>query len=183
MSEIRVASRYAKALLDLSIEQKSTEVILKDVKDFLSTLKVHHQIDVMLKSPVVSSDHKIAVLNQIFGKTYNALTMSFFKIVIRKNRASYLHTVANVFIEQYNELNNIVKASVKTAQTIDDKLAQEIKQFMESYTGKKIELQSSVDPKLIGGMVLQMGDKLFDASISGKLNKLKHDLLNTYISK
>ena len=94
-----------------------------------------------------------------------------------------MDVIAKVFIEQYNVLNNIMQATVKTAQVIDDKLKEEIKLFIEKYMGKKVELKSIVDPKLIGGLMIQMDDKLFDASISGKLNQLKQDLLNTYISK
>ena len=94
-----------------------------------------------------------------------------------------MDVIAKVFIEQYNILNNIMQATVKTAQVIDDKLKEEIKLFIEKYMGKKVELKSIVDPKLIGGLMIQMDDKLFDASISGKLNQLKQDLLNTYISK
>jgi F-type H+-transporting ATPase subunit delta len=102
---------------------------------------------------------------------------------VRKNRAYYLSAIAAAFIDQYNALNNIMQASVKTAHPIDEKLTDEIRQFISSYSGKQVELKSVVDASLIGGLVIQMEDKLFDASVNGKLNKLKHDLLNTYISK
>ncbi len=183
MSETRVASPYAKALIDLSIEQKNLEVILSDIKDFLANIKRNPQLDVMLKSPVIKGQDKIAILKKVFGKNYQKSTMDFFELIITKNRAYYLDVIAKIFIEQYNTFNNIMQATVKTAQTIDDKLKEEIKQFIEKYMGKKVELKSIVDPKLIGGLMIQMDDKLFDASISGKLNKLKQDLLNTYISK
>ncbi|MEI6595815.1 MAG: ATP synthase F1 subunit delta [Bacteroidota bacterium] len=183
MSETRVANRYAKALIDFSVEQNNLEVILNDMKFFLKTLKQNHQIESMLKSPVIVGGDKIAILKKIFDKDLHKDTIRFFEIVIRKNRGFYLNVIAKVFIEQYNILNNIMQATVKTAQAIDDKLKEEIKQFIEKYMGKKVELKSIVDPKLIGGLMIQMDDKLFDASISGKLNKLKQDLLNTYISK
>jgi len=183
MSETRVAGRYAKALIGISKEQNNLEVILKDMRDFLASLKQNPQLLVMLKSPVIKSQDKIAILKKVFGKSYNQITMDFFEMIIIKNRAYYMDVVAKVFIEQYNILNNIMQATVKTAQVIDDKLKEEIKLFIEKYMGKKVELKSIVDPKLIGGLMIQMDDKLFDASISGKLNQLKQDLLNTYISK
>jgi F-type H+-transporting ATPase subunit delta len=183
MSEYRVASRYAKSLIDLSKEQGSLDVVYKDMKDFLDTLKRNTQIEVLLKSPVITGDNKMAVLKKIFEKAYHKNTMALFDIVVRKNRAMFLHAIAQGFIEQYNTLNNIMKASVKTAYAIDDKLREEVKQFIEKYSGKKVELQTIVDPQLIGGLVIQMGDKLFDASIAGKLSKAKKELLNTYISK
>ena len=183
MSELKVASRYAKALIDLSVQQNNLEVILGDIRSFLKALKQNHQIETILKSPVIIGDDKISILKKIFGKSFHQNTIRFFEIVVNKNRAYYLHTIADVFIEQYNKLNNIMQASVKTAQPIDQKLIDEITQFISGYSGKKVELKATVDPNLIGGLVIQMEDKLFDASISGKLNKIKHDLLNTYISK
>lgn len=183
MSEYRVASRYAKSLIDLAKEQGSLDTVYKDMKDFLDTLKRNPQIDVMLKSPVITGEHKTSVLKKIFEKAYHKNTMELFDIVVRKNRAMFLPSIAQAFIEQYQLLNNMMKASVKTAYAIDDKVREEVKQFIEKYSGKQVELQTIVDPQLIGGIVIQMGDKLYDASIAGKLRNAKKELLNTYISK
>ncbi len=89
----------------------------------------------------------------------------------------------NSFIEQYNQINKITTAKIKTATTIGDQAIDEVRAFIEKQTGKKVVLETSVDPSLIGGLVIQMEDKLYDASISGKLKKAKQELLNTYISK
>ncbi len=183
MSELKVAARYAKSLIDLSKEQHNLETVMNNMKDFLLTLKKNPQIEIIMKSPVVATDDKIAVLRKIFAKSYEKNMMSFFEIIVNKNRSYFLKMIAEVFVDQYNELNNIMKASVKTASAIDEKTYNEVKKFMEKYTGKTIELDATVDPKLIGGLVIQMNDKLFDASISGQLYKVKQELLNTYISK
>lgn len=76
-----------------------------------------------------------------------------------------------------------MKASVKTAYQLDQKLTEDIKHQIEKYTGKNIELKSTVDARLIGGLIIHIEDRLFDASVSGKLLRLKNDLINTYISK
>jgi len=166
MSDHKIASRYAKALIDLSVQQNNLDVILKDMKEFQSVLKQNHQIVSILKSPVIHGDHKMHILNRLFGKNFQKNTMAFFGIVIRKNRSYFLPLIADVFAEQYNVLNNIMIASVKTAQPVDQKLMDEIKIFIEKYTSKKIDLKTSIDPSLIGGMVIQMEDKLFDARSS-----------------
>jgi F-type H+-transporting ATPase subunit delta len=72
---------------------------------------------------------------------------------------------------------------VKTAVAVSDEVIAEVRSFIEKQTGKKVILETSVNPELIGGLVIQMEDKLYDASISGKLRKAKQELLNTYISK
>ena len=72
---------------------------------------------------------------------------------------------------------------MKTAVAVSDEVIAEVRTFIEKQTGKKVILETSVNPELIGGLVIQMEDKLYDASISGKLRKAKQELLNTYISK
>ncbi|MFN4083630.1 MAG: ATP synthase F1 subunit delta [Bacteroidia bacterium] len=183
MSEYRVASRYAKSLLDLAKEKGMVEAIYGDIVFFNNTLLDNRNLFNLFKSPVVQGDKKFAVLKNIFGKLLNPLTIAFFEIIIRKRREMYLPSMAKAFIAQYRELNGIAEANVKTAVTLNDSQVAEIKKHIEQQTGKKIELQQIIDPNLIGGMVVQIGDKLYDASVSGKLKKAKKELLNTYISK
>ena len=183
MSEFRVANRYAKSLIDLSKEQNSLDVVFNDMKTFLDVMSKSPELEKMFKSPLVHGDKKMSVMNLLFGKVFHKNTIAFFDIIIRKNREYHLKAIAKAFVEQYNLLNNVAIASVKTATAIDQQMLDEIKSFIEKQTGKKIEIKFQVDPDLIGGLVVQMDDKLFDASISGKLQKIKNDLLNSYISK
>lgn len=183
MSELRVAARYAKSLIDLSLEEGNLEQVHNDVSDFLIVLGKNPQIGVIMKSPVVKNDDKNAIIGKLFKGKYQNNLVTFFDIIIRKNRSALLQVIALNFVDQYHEIKNIMKATVKTSIPVNAGITAEIKSFMEKFTGKQIILQSSVDPRLIGGLVIQMGDKLFDASISGRLKKIKHELLNTYISK
>lgn len=183
MSEYRVSGRYAKSLIDLSVEKNILETIHKDIVSFKEVIAHTPALMTMMKSPIINGDKKMAVIKQIFEKTFNPLTISFIDIVIRKKREYYLLDVANAFIAQYNQINKITTAKIKTATTISEQVVSEVSAFIEKQTGKKVILETSVDPSLIGGLVIQMEDKLYDASISGKLKKAKHDLLNTYISK
>ncbi|MCU0423188.1 MAG: ATP synthase F1 subunit delta [Bacteroidia bacterium] len=183
MSEHRVASRYAKSLIDLAIEKNIVDAVLADMNTFLAVAHNNSDFASMLKSPVIGGDKKNAVITGIFSKYCQVLTMDFFKIIIRKGREKYLEAIAKNYIEQYNKLNNIIKASIKTAVPVGEQLLNEVKQFLEAQTGKKVQLSSTVDAKLIGGIMVMVEDKLFDATIAGKLDKLKHELINSYISK
>lgn len=183
MSEQRVASRYAKSLIDLAKEQNVLEAVKNDIIQFQRIAKQNHSLQTMLKSPVVNNGDKIAVLNKVFNTGFNAMTLSFFAIVVRKNRSAVLESISEAFLQQYNDLNNIISATVKTAQAIDTSVTAEVTQFIEKQSGKKVSLTTVIDPSLIGGLVIQIGDNLYDASISGKINKVKQNLLNTYISK
>jgi F-type H+-transporting ATPase subunit delta len=183
MSEFRGAIRYAKALIDLSVEQKSLEQIHGDMKDFLAVLKKNPALEATLKSPVIIGEKKFAVLKLIFGKSMHANSIAFFQIIIRKNRGMFLKAIAEAFIVQYNLIKNIARAEIKTAVALDEKTYAEVQDFIAKSTGKNIELKTTVQPELIGGIVVKMEDRLFDASIKGKLQQLKQELLNTYISK
>jgi F-type H+-transporting ATPase subunit delta len=183
MSEYKVATRYAKSLLDLSNEQHTLDTVKGDINVFQKTVRSSVALQNLLKNPVVSSGDKIAILKKLFEKDFHKTTIGFLEIIVRKNRSNILENIADVFIEQFNAFNNIISASVKTAQPIDDKTASEVMLFIERQSGKKVALTKITDPSLIGGLVIQIEDKLYDASISGKLNNLKQNLLNTYISK
>lgn len=183
MSEFRAAARYAKSLVDLSKERNLLEQIYTDMKLFISVYKQNPSLQAMLTSPIITSDKKMTVLNKVFGGNVQPLTLQFFEIVARKNRSIYMLSIAQAVINQYNELKNIASATVKSAIALDAKTYDEIKSFISSSTGKHIELHAVVEPGLIGGIVIKIGDKLFDASIAGSLNKVKQELLNTYISK
>jgi F-type H+-transporting ATPase subunit delta len=183
MSEYRVAARYAKSILDLSIEQKSLDAVLSDMQTFANIVSNSGDMRNLLASPIVPGDKKFAVLKHLFEKQFQPLTIKFFDIIIRKKREGFLGAIAKGFVEQYNELNNIANASVKSAVALSEAVINEIKGHIESQTGKKINISATVDPNLIGGVVVQVEDKLFDASVAGKLGKLKQELLNSYISK
>ena len=183
MSEYRVAARYAKSLLDLAKEQNNVDAVLNDMRTFARLAAKNKEMALLLNSPIINGDKKIAVLNRLFESTFQKVTISFFEIIIRKKRENFLESVANGFIEQFNTLNNISTATVKSAVPLSNEVIAEIKSHIEKQTGKTITLTASVNPDLIGGLVVQVEDKLFDASIAGKLGKLKHELLNSYISK
>jgi len=183
MSEFRVANRYAKSLMDLSIDQKNIEDIFKDITVFKNTIDTIPALQNMLKSPLIFPDKKSQVLREIFEKSFQSLTMSFFDIIIRKKREYFLDQIAKAFIEQYYAYNKISTVMVKTAVQVNDKVNNEIKQQLEKATGNKIVISNSVDADLIGGLVIQIEDRLYDASISGKLKQVRKELKNEYISK
>jgi F-type H+-transporting ATPase subunit delta len=177
MSEIRIAERYARSLVMLAGDQGRQKEVYADMRQFSDICSSSRDLTGMLKSPIISADRKIAVLQRLFGDGFDALSMLFFRTVVKKGRESFLPLIAKEFIRQYNELNNIAKATVTTAVALDELSYAEIRKDLEQKTGKHIELQTAVDPSLIGGLVVRMGDNLYDASIARKLKKIKIELV------
>ncbi len=175
MSEIQVASRYAKSLIDLAAEQNSVEPVKKDIELFLETCRVNPQLQAILKNPIISLDKKANILDGLFGDKLNKMILSFFKIVVRKGRSQVLYATGKEFINQYNILKNVVKSTVTSASPLSQDNIAQIEEVVKQATKGEVILTAQVDPDLIGGFILKVGDKQFDTSLSSKLNKLKKE--------
>ncbi len=185
MSVLTIASRYAKSIMDLAIELNKLEEVCQDMILFSKVAASHHGFLMMLKSPVINEDKKIKILEAIFSDKVDELSLRFFRITVQKRREYYLPKIANAFLDQYNVLNSITKIKLTTASPLGDSLQKEIGQIvMEASEVKEIDLSLEVDKKIIGGLILQYEDKLYDASISAKLEELQKEFdKNTYIKK
>jgi F-type H+-transporting ATPase subunit delta len=184
MSDFRVASRYAKSLLDLAEEKGTLEQVRQDMQLFTKTAEESRDLRLLLKNPIVKSDKKHAILDAIFGGKVSELTSKFFEIIAKKNREAVLESVAAEFETQYNLRKGIQTATVVTAVPLDAALRGQFQQMVANKTGKTIQLEEKVDPSLIGGFVLTIGDTQVDDSIKSSLQRLRNKFNdNTYISK
>ena len=175
MSEIQVASRYAKSLIDLAEEQNALEKVRTDMEFFLRTLRENPTLKAVLKNPILGPDKKSGILTQLFATRLHPMIMTFFGIVVRKGRSEVLFETAKEFINAYNIRKNIVKATVTTAAPLSEENKKQVEDVIKESTKGEIILTAKVDPTLIGGFVLKVGDKQFDTSISTQLNKLKKE--------
>jgi F-type H+-transporting ATPase subunit delta len=103
------------------------------------------------------------------------MILSFFHIVIRKGRSEILYATAKEFITQYNIIKNVVKATVTSASPLSKQNITQIEEVVKQATKGEVILSAKVDPELIGGFILKVGDKQFDTSLSSKLNKLRKE--------
>jgi len=174
MSITRIASRYAKSLLDLANEQDKLERVLEDVQAFQNATE-QRDFFLMLKSPIVNPDKKKTVLSRIFEGKFDELTMGFLNIVLRKGRENYLPEIASEFVNQYKALKNISTVKLTTASPVTAESVASIKKQLQdsSHTEVNIEIETAVDPDLIGGFVIEFDDKLYDSSVAYQLKQLQ----------
>ncbi len=182
MSEIKVASRYAKSLLDLALENKVLEEIKGDMALFVDTLKANPELQAVVKNPIIPLGKKNAILKAVFGQKVNKITEAFLKIVVDKGRAEIIYGVAKEFLVEYYVYKNIVTAKVISAVELTDAAKTEIINKVKAVTGGDVNLKTTIDASLIGGFILTVGDKQFDASISSSLLKLKKDFAQKVIA-
>lgn len=173
MSDIRVASRYSKSLLELANEKGVLEEVHNDMQLFAKTVKDNRELGLLLKNPIVKNDKKRAILKSIFGAKFSVLTNAFIDIVSRKNREDVLPAIAEEFHARYNEFKDIVAAEVVTTFPLTADMRKEFEAIVVRISGKTVELTEKIDPSLIGGYILRVGDKQIDESIQSRLTELK----------
>jgi len=182
MSEIKVAARYAKSLIDLALEQKALEEIKVDMELFVNTLRINTELQAVVKNPIIPLNKKNAIINAVFGGKIHKVTSAFLKIVVDKGRAEIIYGTAKEFLNQYNQHKNIVTAKVTSATPLTENAKTEIINKVKAITGGEVFLQTEVDDSLIGGFILTVGDKQFDTSLSSSLTKLKKELTQKVIA-
>jgi len=172
----RIASRYAKSLIDLAGEQGKLDRVLEDMKLFAEVSKVR-DMALLLKSPVVSMDRKSKVFEAIFSGKVDQLTFAFLDIILKKGRESLLSEIAQEFIHQYREIKGISIVEVTSAEALSAETLESIRRKLvdSKLTHGQIEFKTKVDPALIGGFVIAFEDKLYDASVRHQLDLLRKE--------
>lgn len=184
MSESQIAERYAKSLIILAQEKNVLDSILADMQLIAASCKGSRDLVLMLRSPIVKFDKKLAILNAIFKSKVHPITSSFFELLAKKQRESLLYPIAIEFINEYNKLKGILTAKLYTSTPIDDTLRAEFGRIVEEKTGLKAEIEEYVKEDLIGGYILRIGDMQIDNSVKTKLNNIKKNFsVNHYIPK
>ena len=176
MSDYRVASRYAKSIFDLAIELKNVDAIYNDMLLFGQVCSENRKLVTLMKNPIIRYDFKLSVLSRIFEKHVNKLTINFFNLVCRKNRAAVLPEVSKIFMNFYDEHKGIVRANVTSAVALSAQIKKDFESILTKETGKKVALETKVDASLLGGYVLRVGDNQIDDSLKSKLNNLRREL-------
>ena len=174
MAGARAAIRYAKAVLSLASDQNSAEAVNNDMKLIASTIADSKDLKETLQSPVIPSSVKKSVLLEVF-KNSNKAILSLIDTLISNNRIGILSEVALKYNQLYDQSKGIELATVTTATALTDDLKSKVLAKAKELTGKEIEVENIIDESIIGGFILRIGDKQYNASNANQLSKLKRE--------
>ena len=177
MAGTRAAIRYAKAILDIAQVNNSTQAVNSDMTSIVNAIKDSAELKDFLQSPVVKGEIKFSSLNEIFASAQKE-TKGLFQLLLANKRFELLNDVALQFNALYDELNGIEVAKVTTAFPITPELEAKVLAKIASFSNKNITIQNIVDPAIIGGFILRMGDKQYNASVASRLQNLKREFSN-----
>jgi F-type H+-transporting ATPase subunit delta len=175
MRNTKVAARYARALLDLAIEQGNLDSVLGDMQVFAATVNDSRDFELLLSSPVVKADKKIEIFQQAFEPIEKS-TQDFLALITNNRRESILGDIALAFEAQVKAYRGIVPMTLTSASPLDASTRDAIIAKIQSSVDGKLEVEEKIDESLIGGFVVRMGDQQIDASVANQLNNLKQRL-------
>lgn len=172
----RVSKRYAKALLALAMEHHIGQRAYEDMKIINQVFSYSKDLQILLRSPIIRVGKKQRILKSLFESHLHPLIFQYLTIIVRKQRAALLPGIARSFLLVFKEAQGIELVGVTTASPMDESLRKRSMEVAEKLTSLKIEFQEKVDPDIIGGFILNLGERQYDASVKSKLALLKKHL-------
>lgn len=175
MKSSKVASRYAKSLLDIAIEQNKIDAVLGDMKFLTEINGESRDFELLVKSPIVKADKKVEIFEKVFDQ-FEEVSMAFVKLITKNRREALLPEIAMAFDALVKEHKGIVPVSIISAAPLDAKTKDAITSKVQTLVKGQLEIEEKIDAALIGGFVVRMGDTQIDASVASQFNNLKQRL-------
>jgi len=169
-----VARRYSRAMLEVAIRQRNFSTVLEQLETFSDQLQKTPVLRTLFMNPAISSDTKQKVLKELSDKlNHQELTFLFLKTMIHRGRLNLLDQVVVSAEQQFLEKQGIMVVEVISAQRLLPDEQNRLIEKLQSFTGKKVQLENRVDPALIGGVITKIGTTLYDGSVQAQLQQLK----------
>jgi F-type H+-transporting ATPase subunit delta len=173
MANIRVARRYAEAMLELAEERKQVDRVAADFGLLRQVIAESRDFASFLRSPVISKEKKRSVLDTLFSSRLDALTMDFLRLLTDKSREGALKEISVEFMRLLDERLGIVNVEVRAPLELAKGQREGLQRQFEGMTRKKVRLSVSMDQQLLGGLVAKVGDTVFDGSLRRQLELLR----------
>ena len=183
MNSYKLQTRYAQSLFELALEQGISELVYEDMQCVMQVCMQNREFRVILKNPVIKPSDKRNIVKEIFNGKVEGLSLAFMDLLIKKRRDVLLYEIAERYTEIYKEYNNIKTVILTTAESLDKGIADMIVQKIEEELSAKVDLQTKVNSKLIGGFCLFVDGMQYDASFMNQFTKLKKDFTKNVYEK
>lgn len=176
MSQNIIAERYALALFELAKEQGSVEKVAEEMRVVKKVFNENPHFQVLLTAPNLSIEQKKQVMNEVFAKA-SPLVSQILTLLVDRNRQNEVVSVAESFIHHVNEEKGIATAQVHTVRPLNEKETAAISATFAKKVGKiSLNIENIVDSNLLGGLKVRIGNRIFDGSLRGKLDRLERTI-------
>lgn len=169
-----ISQRYALALYDLSKENDQTEEFVNNIKEFMKAFNSNESLQFFIKNPTYSVEDQKSVFDKILEQmNVNKMVKNFFLLLIIKKRIFFVDKIAGKFLDIISIKKGELSLNIVSANKLEEKEISDLEKEISSSLKNKLKLNCKTDPSLIGGLVLQIGSLMIDASLKNKLNKYK----------
>ena len=183
MKSLRASTRYAKALLDISRERQMMDIVKTDSDLLLAVVEESRDFRNFLKSAILKPEQKVKTFAAVFSNQLSEITILFVNLLIKQGREAHLEDVFEKYITHYFIENKIVKAQISSSSPLLKDQKDRLLSLLNFGETSKILLEETVDPELIGGFILRVGDQQINASASEALSQLEREFdKNLYIA-
>lgn len=172
-----VGDRYAESLFDLAKEEKKVTQYLDDIKLVGEVLDSDPQIVQFFNHVLIENDKKIQLLDQSFKGNVDQYVLNFLKLLVQSRRIRYIDDIVKSYINLSNQYLGIEEGMIYTPYELTDQQIQDIEKAISQKENKKVTLKVSIDPSLLGGIKVQIANRIYDGTIKNKVEMLKKELL------
>jgi len=176
-----VAKRYSNALFEIALEENSLDKTGEELSLITDALKEHPNLFKALKSPLSKPEERKDMMKSIFAEQLSKETMNFVYVLIDKSRSNALMEIGTEYHKLLADHNNTIKAVATTAVSMTKKQITELTEKLTKTSGKTVTLTNEVDPSIIGGVFIQMGDKIIDGTLKRRLTEIEDRLKEVII--
>ena len=172
-----VARRYARAMLEVAIRQRNFSTVLEQLESFWDLMQANTILKTLFINPAISGNSKEKVLKELTSRMrFQELTFHFLRTLIHRDRLNLLDQVIVSAEEQFLEKQGIMVVEVISAQRLLPAEQTQLINKLQTFTGKKVQLENHVDPSLIGGVITKIGTTLYDGSVQAQIEKLREKI-------
>ena len=172
-----VGDRYAESLFDLAKEENKVTQYLDDIKLVGEVLDSDPQIVQFFNHVLIENDKKIQLLDQSFKGNVDQYVLNFLKLLVQSRRIRYIDDIVKSYIKLSNQYLGIEEGMIYTPYELTDQQIQDIEKAISQKENKKVTLKASIDPSLLGGIKVQIANRIYDGTIKNKVEMLKKELL------
>lgn len=178
VQEIAVAGVYAQAALSLAEARGQADVVLEELEGLGAEVDRNPAFLSFMSSPLIDTEERRATLDRVFQGRISEILLDTLQVMNSKGRSGLIRGLVEAYRQAYEDLRGQVRVSVETAVPLSDELRRQLQQAVSRYTGKTAKLKEAVDSDLIGGLVLQVGDRRIDSSVFKEIRGLRQQLLD-----
>ena len=170
-----ISKRYARAFFEIAAEEKKLEQLHSELNQFSSMITQNKALKEFLANPIIEQDNKKAVVEKIISKlNFSKMTVNFLKLLVDKKRIDSLPDIEICYRQLMDEALKKVRINVKTAFPLSSKMRDYIIANMEKISGRKADITVETTPEILGGVIISVGDTLYDGSVKSQLNNMRN---------